>query len=173
MERVFTLKLNCAHRGPSSDETEGLGDAIARLRALRHRTRSFLAREYAFPDGIRAIACGAFDPLMAWVEVRPDTPAPNGLSIVDRRSVPPPYLDWSSATVVATVPTTEILITHRLLVRVTGDASAGLDTDASAELIGGEDEQRHVDALSAVCETAGFAPLDPAIVSTLSASEAS
>lgn len=155
MERVITVQLRAA----DPDESHGVGDAVARLIALKYRTRTFQLREYEFPGqagSVRAHARGSRDAIVAWSEDHVQTNV-DGLLIVDRRSFPVPYLDWAAASVVATTPTTEFLITHKLTIRVSGEPG---NERAFAEIVAGDDDDRHTGALASVCETVGLRALD-------------
>lgn len=147
MERVYAIKI----QGVDSDG--GIGSAVTRLRALKYKMCSYVARTYKFPGGICAIARGSRDPIVAHREAEIDMGGVSGIQATDRRSYPVPYIDWSEPTSVETTLVTDIYITHALLVRVVGDPG---NEQAHAELTADNNMERHLSALLSVCKTAGF-----------------
>ena len=158
MERVLTVRLNAGRDG-------SLGASIARLRALRYRARTYTQRDYTFSSepNVRAIARGAFEPIVAYAEIRIADGAhaatrDPGYTIVDRRPLPAAYLDWAGAEAVKTTSTIEFLVTHKLRICVNGETCQPIE-EVFAEIRGVDEFDRHVDALNSVCETAGFGPV--------------
>lgn len=150
MGLVCTLRLR-----PASDDDSAVASAVNKLRALKHRMRSYTERQYSFGDhgaGVRAVAKGPRDRLLAWTDSACER---NGVDVdvVVRRFVQVPYLDWSAAKVDDTRPVTDILITNKLHVRVSGMTGS---ERVDAELDLGDDVDRQVSALRSVCDVVGF-----------------
>ena len=147
MERVYAIKI----QGVDSDG--GVSSAVTRLRALKYKMSSYVARTYKFPGGICATARGSRDPIVAHREEEIDMTGLADVQATDRRSYPVPYIDWSEPTSVDTTLVTDIYITHALLVRIVGEPGY---EQAHAELTADNNMERHLSALSSVCKTAGF-----------------
>lgn len=146
MEQLFaTVALTC--------DGDKLDTSVARLRALRHRTRSFVLRTYSAPGQVHVCARGQQEPLRAWREA--GVISEGALTVVARSTFPAGYVDWSA------VKTTgkdglvvEVLITDKLSVLIHEQGGV------RAELSLSGDRARHLGALEAVIESAGFDALD-------------
>ena len=163
MERIFSASL------VGTDEVD-VRVAMTRLRAMKYKMSSYVARTYRFQGNVVAVARGTKLPISAHREElllsacgcpRTDqhTCAEDcdlDTVAIDKRSFPVPYVDWSGPESICTSPVTDIFITNSLLVRITG-APGRERARVEITLSGSLDHQ--LVALASVCASCGFAEL--------------
>lgn len=134
------------------------------LRALRHKTETYALRTYlgdgAAKDDLLVQAQGTKTPLKSWVTADVPVYGTARATLSKRRAIPPPYVDFSTLRVARDGVVRDVLITHRLLIRVHED----LDT-VQAVLTCGADLPTQLQALADTCKAAGIpVPCDGVIV---------
>ena len=128
---------------------------IERLKALRHRAKTYCSREYrahgASSEDVLLRVEGPRAPLRAWITSPALSSTSAMASAMKRRTLPPSYVDFSSLRVVSSGPTRDILITNKLLIRVdehTGRVVAHVDV--------GDDLEHQIEMLNDACHAAGM-----------------
>ena len=134
---------------------------VDKLNALHHKTKTYFAREYradGASDGDVVVRVeGPNAPMKSWITSESRVAASAMSTLFKRRPLPASYVDYSTAQVIAEGPTRDILITHKVLVRVaeqTGRVSALVEV--------GQDLDHQLAMLNDACRAAGVTSLHDA-----------
>ena len=124
-----------------------LDACVDRIRALGHKSETFVRRVYAFDGSIRAVANGRRHAVRAWTDRTVHT-GDEGVRCIEQKSLPVPYLDWPAASVADEEGglTLKVLVTHKLAL----EYRLG---KLFAVVMAGHDMDHHLHALDSVCAT--------------------
>jgi hypothetical protein len=131
---------------------------VDRLTALRHKTKTYSAREYradgASSSDVLVRVEGPHVPIKAWITSEPRSVASAMATLTNRRPLPASYVDYSTARVISEGATRDIMITHKVLVRVAEHSGR-----AVAQVEVGQDLDHHLAMLNQACSAAGITPI--------------